>query len=293
MRFFLLIFGCLLPVLPVKAEQGPPMADIHLHFNWNQEELLSAEEAVSYLKQNNIKLAVVFSTPSHFAEKLVKAGGDWVIPFWTPYVHAGNRDFWFVDKRVLPMTRKALASGFYKGIGELHLVSGLGPRRDNRIFQGLIRLAKEFRVPMLIHTDASSHEYFLPVCQKNPQIRFIWAHAGGILQANEVGKLMEKCPNVWVEFSARDPWHYGGLVNRKGKLLPGWKDLITRYPDRFMTGTDPVWNAHQVYRWYEADEGWSHYDKFNRFQRGWMKQLPPVLEEKVRIGNALKFFGRK
>jgi hypothetical protein len=36
-----------------------------------------------------------------------------------------------------------------------------------------------------------------------------------------------------------------------------------------MTGTDPVWNAHQIYRWYEADEGWQHYDDFLRFHRHW------------------------
>jgi hypothetical protein len=59
-----------------------------------------------------------------------------------------------------------------------------------------------------------------------------------------------------------------------------------------MTGTDPVWNAYQIYRWYEADEGWDHYDDFLRFHRNWLKQLPATVEKKVRLTNAQGFFDR-
>ncbi len=57
-----------------------------------------------------------------------------------------------------------------------------------------------------------------------------------------------------------------------------------------MTGTDPVWNAHQMFRWYEAGEGWQHYDRFIAFQRGWVAQLPAALQARVRLHNALEFF---
>ena len=59
-----------------------------------------------------------------------------------------------------------------------------------------------------------------------------------------------------------------------------------------MTGTDPVWNAHQIYRWYEADEGWQHYTDFLNFHRHWLKQLPAEVEEKIRLTNAQAFFNR-
>ena len=135
-----------------------------------------------------------------------------------------------------------------------------------------------------------SHKYFLPVCKQFPKVRFLWAHAGGILSADQVGELMKRCANVWVELSARDPWHYGLFTDSDDKLLPGWKSLFETYPDRFMTGTDPVWNAHQTYRWYEADEGWSHYQQLNHFHRQWMRQLSAGIEKKIRIDNALRFF---
>jgi hypothetical protein len=103
---------------------------------------------------------------------------------------------------------------------------------------------------------------------------------------------MESCSNVWLDMTARDPWHYGQLTEEDGTLLPGWYELFIQYQDRVMTGTDPVWNAHQTYRWYESDEGWDHYEQLIQFHRNWMSQLPADVEEKLRLSNALKFFGR-
>ncbi|MFQ5643716.1 MAG: hypothetical protein ACE5FQ_08450 [Thiogranum sp.] len=107
-------------------------------------------------------------------------------------------------------------------------------------------------------TDASDYRYFMPVCKEYAAIRFIWAHAGGALQPGQLDPLA----------------------------------LIVRYQDRVMTGTGPVWNAHRIYRRYEADEGWDHYGHFLGFHRRWLKQLPATVEEKVRLGNARNFFNR-
>jgi len=279
-------------VKPVKALNSP-FADTHLHFNWNQEEIISAKEVINILEQHNVSLAVVSSRPSSNALKLRKAGGDWVLPIYSPYYKPGIKHTWYRDPQVLTHAREALSSGQYFGVGEVHLVSGLGPSRENAIFKGLLQLAKEYDLPVLLHTDSSRFEYLLPICQENKEIRFIWAHAGGILNAEQVDRLMAQCENVWVEMSARDPWHYGLFTDEALKLLPGWKALFEKYPDRFMTGTDPVWNAHQTYRWYESDEGWSHYGKLNNFHRQWLHQLNPVLEKKIRIDNALRFYKYK
>jgi len=267
-----------------------PMADVHLHYNWDHAEVISAREAVETLRENNVQLAVVFSVPSEQARQLAEAGAGWIIPFYSPYYDAANRYGWFYDPKVVSKARKALASGYYKGLGEIHLVSGLGPKRDNPVLQGLFKLADEFSVPINIHTDASNYRYLLPLCQQYPRVRFIWAHAGGIMGPEDMRGLFSACDNVWVEFSARDPWHYGNLTDNKGQLLDGWVDVITEYADRFMLGTDPVWNAHQMYRWYEADEGWSHYTQLNRYHRQWIKQLPEAVKSKLLLANAQRFF---
>ena len=266
------------------------MADVHLHFNWDQEELVSADEAINSLRENNVTLAVVTATPSSNAEKLRKAGGDWVLPIFGPYIDLNARYGWFNRPDVLTRAREALQSGNYFGIGELHLMIGLGPKRDNKIFVGLIKLAQEFDVPMMVHTEAASYKYFVPVCKKYPKVRFLWAHAGGILGPDHSDAMIKACPNVWIELSARDPDHYGSFLNKDGSIPDGWLKVFKKHPQRFMVGTDPVWAAQEVHRWDRADEGWKHYKKFSDFHRGWMAKLPAELEENIRLRNALKFW---
>jgi len=267
----------------------PPFADIHLHFKWDQKEIISAEEVVEKLAANNVVLATVSGMPPKLALELTQAGGEWILPFFSPYKDAIHRNHWFTDETVLSDAEEALASGQYKGIGEVHIWSSFGPRRDNAVFVGLLDLAQKYRVPFLIHTEASSHIFFAEICQAHPQVKFLWAHAGSHLKPDAVEELMAQCPNVWVEVSARDPWRYDTLVDEQKQLLPGWRELFIKYQNRFMTGTDPVWNVRRGQTWDQADEGWNHYDMLLAFHRQWLKQLPPEVEAKIRLHNAKRF----
>ena len=56
-------------------------ADSHIHFNWDHGEETTAQEVVEILKQHNVGLTIVASTPSELALKLREKGGDWIIPF--------------------------------------------------------------------------------------------------------------------------------------------------------------------------------------------------------------------
>ncbi len=267
----------------------PPFADIHLHFKWDQKEIISAQEVVRKLKANNVVLATVSGMPPKLALELAEAGGPWILPFFSPYKDAIHRHLWFTDESVVADAEKGLASGRYAGIGEVHTWSTYGPRRDNKVFVGLLNLAEKYQVPFLIHTEASSHLFFMPICQGHPKVKFLWAHAGGRLKPDSVEKLMEQCPNVWVEVSARDPWRYDTLVDKQNQLLPGWRELFIKYQDRFMTGTDPVWNVRYGQTWAQADEGWDHYEQLLEFHRQWLKQLPTDVEAKIRLHNAQAF----
>jgi len=288
LHFSLLLFvaGCAVNREPVPTA----FADIHLHYNYTHAEVIDVDSTLRILKRNNIVLAIVSSEPTDLALELSDAGGDWIIPFATPYYKTGNRLNWYLDTSLLDEMRRRLETGRFGGIGEVHLTAGMRPTRDNPVFTGLLDLAQEFGLPVLIHTDASDSGYFLPICRQNPDIRFIWAHAGGALQPQHLSPLMQSCANVWLDLAARDPDHYGQLTDDRGTLLPGWREFMILYQDRIMTGTDPVWNAHQIYRWYEADEGWQHYDKFLGFHRHWLKQLPDSAALKIRLTNAQRFF---
>ena len=294
MRIFLLIIACIYVTACAGLTGRPaPFADIHLHFNWDQEELVSAQEVIRILKSHNVELAVVTATPSANAVKLRRQGGDWVIPIYSPYIDMGARYGWFNRNDVLAYTRQALQSGEYFGIGEVHLMVGLGPRRDNKVFTGLLALAEEFNVPVLIHTEASSYRYLQAVCQKYSRVRFLWAHAGGLLGADHSEGILKSCANVWIELSARDPHHYGRFLDGDRRVPDDWLAVFKKFPDRFMTGTDPVWKAYEIHRWDRADEGWLHYDEFIQFHRHWLSQLPPDVEKKIRLTNALNFWQKK
>lgn len=265
-------------------------ADIHLHFNWDQKEIISPQEAIQRLQRNQIQLAVVSSVPTEYALLLSRLAPDWIIPLFSPYITAESRVTWFRDDKVLTLARQGIAAGQYLGIGELHLWDGMKPKRDNPILLGLLALAQQYDVPFLIHTESARGDYFLALCRQHPQVRFLWAHAGGKLSPQQIKPVMDNCPNVWIEVSARDPWRYDSLTDAQGNLPEDWRRLIITYSDRVMTGSDPVWNVTRTQRWDEADTGWDHLDELIAYQRHWLQQLPTAVEEKVRLRNAQHFF---
>jgi hypothetical protein len=116
----------------------------------------------------------------------------------------------------------------------------------------------------------------------------IFAHAGGNLRAKHIEKIINHCDNVWIDFAARDPWRYGGLTNDNDILLDEWKQLVLRYPERFITGTDPVWKVTRWSTWDTDDEGWTHYDKLYKYHWRWMNDLPAAIINKIAWENTQK-----
>jgi len=160
-------------------------------------------------------------------------------------------------------------------------MNGFQPKTDNRIFLQLIELAGKYRVPMLIHIDSGNEITFQKLCLANPDIKMIFAHAGGNLRAEHIEKILSRCDNVWIDFAARDPWRYGGISKEDHTLLPEWKTLVLKYPDRFITGTDPVWKVTRWSTWDTGDEGWTHYQKLYDYHWTWLNELPEEVRKKI------------
>jgi hypothetical protein len=276
------------------ARDTPPLVDIHVHYKWSQKEVTSPQRAIQILRDNNVFAAVVIGTPPEYALELHQQAPDLIIPVWSPYRAPGDWSTWPYDRSVLQRASSALASGNYRGIGELHVIGGFAPHWSTPVIRGLFELAIEHHVPVLLHTELSDPGYLLGLCRAYPQAHILWAHAGAILSAEQVSQVMKSCPNLWAELSARDPWRFvkNPITDADGKLLPEWRALIESYPDRFMVGADPVWPVEKLDSWDEPDTGWEHYGRFIDFHRQWLQQLPPPVAEKVRATNALRLFGQ-
>lgn len=274
--------------------QPLPLADVHLHYNWDQAEILGADEAVRRLKDNSVVLGVVSSKPPSLALELAAAADGWILPFFMPYLEPERKRDWFLDERVLPAARAALASGQYKGLGEMHLIAGFAPslKEPHPVIDGILALGVEYDVPLSMHVDAGSPRYFRPLCERHPTARIFWAHAGGVLRPAGVAALMDACPNVWIDLSARDPLRYGGslpITDAQGKLLPDWEQFVLAYQDRIMIGSDPFYLEDNL-SWDEPNSGWDHLDEFISFHRTWLSGLPGIASRKIRLENALRFF---
>jgi len=285
---------CALLALPATGRCAPPLADVHVHYKWNQEDVTTAQQAVDTLADHDIALAVVIGTPAEYALRLEKLAPDIIVPVWSPYRTPGDWSRWAFDKTVPERARTALAGGHYRGIGELHLIGGFSPGWRSPVISALAQLAAEYSVPLLVHTEFSTPDYMAGLCSAWPDTRILWAHAGSLLTPAQVAGVLDTCPNVWAELSARDPWRFvnNPIGDDKGALLPAWRELLERFPDRFMVGSDPVWPVENLDSWDQSDTGWQEYGRFVAFHRHWLGLLPSALADKIRLENAQQFFRR-
>ena len=289
-----LLICCLLCVsFGVSAQ--PSVADMHLHYKWTQQDVTTPADALAILDQEKIVMGVVIGTPAALALELQSLAPERIVPVFSPYREGGDWHRWVHDEATVTRARTALVSGQYHGIGELQVIGGFAPAFERAVvLQQLLALAHEFDVPVMIHTEISQPDFMLAACRQFPDTRILWAHSGAVLEPAAVTRVFERCGNVWGGLGARDPWRFvdNPLTAADGVLLPAWKALLLKYPDRFMAGSDPVWPVDQLDRWDEADSGWQELGRFWRYHRSWLAQLPGDVARKVRCENAVALFGR-
>lgn len=277
----------------VSAHNLKPFFDVHVHYKWDQAEIVSPQQALDILDKAGVKKAVVIGRPADMALKLHKLAPERIIPIYGPY-HTGNEKLtWQFREQLIDEVLKGLSSGFYRGIGELHLIGGMAiPWQQSKVFVSLLALAREYNVPIMVHSEYSSINPTLSICQENPDNRIILAHAGAVINPKQVEQILQACPNVAMDLAARDPWRYvnNPMTDQKGQLLSHWESLILRYSDRFMVGSDPVWPVDKGASWDEPDSGWLELERFVNFHRQWLSFLPEDVANKIIWKNAENWF---
>lgn len=279
--------------LPASVPAQLPVADMHLHYKWSQQDVTAPDDALRALDAERVALGVVIGTPADLALTLAVHDPGRIVPIYSPYREGGDWYRWMTDSDVVSRARTALASGRYYGIGELHLVGGFAARpARGDVLSHLLQLAEEYAVPVMLHTEFSRPDPMLELCTRHPRTRIVWAHAGAILEPAAVEPVLAACDNVWAGLAARDPWRFvdNPITDPRGELLPAWRALLLRYPDRFMVGSDPVWPVDQLDRWDEADTGWQELGRFWDYHRGWLAQLPEDVALRIACRNAVALF---
>jgi predicted TIM-barrel fold metal-dependent hydrolase len=71
-----------------------------------------------------------------------------------------------------------------------------------------------------------------------------------------------------------------GLTCAGGLLCPEWRQLLLKYPGRFVVGSD-TW----------VNQRWQEYDELMKDYRVWLGDLPADTARKIAWGNAAVIFG--
>ncbi len=287
----------LLPVLAVAAllagaaqaaDYSGPLFDSHMHYNveaWDGKAgPYPPADVLARMKRNGVRAVVSNSRPNDNTKLLAasaeaRQAGVAVVPFIRLYRNRADYDNWYRDETIYEMVQaeftRGTAGGPYKGIGEFHLYDS--NNANGPVAKKLMAFAEEKNLAVLAHVDDAAIDLLMGnTPSKGQKARIIWAHTGiGGASATRVNELFTKYPLLMGELSYRP-----GLTCAGGKLCPEWRELLLKYPNRFMIGSD-TW----------VNQRWDAYDDLMKGYRTWLGDLPPDVAKKIAWDNGANLFG--
>jgi hypothetical protein len=272
------------------ADYTGPLFDTHLHYNeeaWNgQVGPHPLADVLARMQRNGVRAIVANSRPNDGTKALAaseqtKRAGVTVVPFIRLYRNRADYTGWFKDETIYEMVQaeyaRGTAAGPFRGIGEFHLYDS--GNANGPVAKKLMAFAEEKQLAVLAHVDDNAIDLLMAnTPSKGQKARIIWAHTGiGGAPAARVDELFTKYPLLMGELSYRP-----GLTCEGGKLCPEWRQLILKYPERFLIGSD-TW----------VNQRWQYYDELMKGYRVWLGDLPADVARRVGWGNAAALFGVK
>ena len=258
-----------------------PLFDAHLHYNDDAQAPHPLPDVLGRMQRSGVRAIVANSRPNDgtralaSASEATRAAGVTVVPFIRLYRNRADYTGWFADESIHRMVQDELsrgtAAGPYRGIGEFHLYDSANA--DGPVARKLMQLAQQKKLVVLAHVDDVAIDKLMAHA---PGARLIWAHTGiGGVPVERVRELFERHPGLVGELSYRP-----GLTQDDGQLTPAWRELLLRYPQRFVIGSDTWINAR-----------WQYYEELMRGYRVWLGGLPPEVARRIGWENGAEMFG--
>jgi hypothetical protein len=249
---------------------SPPIFDAHVHYNLDAGRPVPVESVLELWRRAGIRGVLLTSRPNDGTRELLAAAPPefQAVAFARPYVVASDVQTWFRDPAILAMIQKELARGIYKGIGEFHI---FGHDADSEGFARFVALASQQSLWLHAHCDDYVIERIFAL---DSDAWVIWAHTGMSTPAARVDELLGRYPRLYGELSYRS-----GITEQNDALSPTWRALFTKYPQRFLLGSD-TWMPQ---RWPEVPAIMQGY-------RTWLSQLPPEVAEAIAWRNGARLF---
>ena len=257
--------------LTAHAGEGPyRIHDGHIHYDQDVWETLPPADAISMLKQQNIKRALVSATPAEGAEMLYRVDPEVVIPMLRPYKSWRHRYLWFNDPDLETFLLEHLARVPYRGFGEFHV---FGEDADSIPMEEMIELARQRKLALHPHTNLEGMRIIL---EKSPDINVLWAHGGFNVPVATLRELLDTYPKLYIELSLRE-----GMLDDEQRLTAEWKQFLVDYRTRFLVGMD----TYKPSRWADLPE-------IAAETRGWLAQLPEAVAADISRNNLDRLFPR-
>lgn len=272
------------------ADYAGPLFDTHLHYNeeaWNgREGPHPPPDVLARMQRNGVRAIIANSRPNEGTRNLAqlphtRQAGVTVVPFVRLYRNRADYSNWFRDDTIYEMVQSELARGTaagpYRGIGEFHLYDS--NNAQGPVARKLMALAEEKELAVLAHVDDPAIDLLMAhTPSQGAKLRLIWAHTGiGGTPVARVDALMARYPGLYGELSYRP-----GLTCEGGKLCPEWRQLILKYPKRFLVGSDTWTNGR-----------WQSYDDLMKGYRTWLGDLPADVARGIAWDNAAALFDLK
>ena len=133
--------------------------------------------------------------------------------------------------------------------------------------------------PSYLEANLAQFERFL---SRNREAKIVWAHAGlevtSFRTAQLCADLLQRHQNLYMSIRlTRGAQKPSAAMDTSGQLKNDWKQLFTRFPDRFVFGSESMYGSSMSSMF---DHQFILYQKL-------LAQLPPIVARKIASENAL------